>query len=302
MTTVNTSAKERMPVRKAVIPAAGLGTRMLPVSRAIPKELLPIMDLPALYYLVKEAADSGITDVLVITGREKTAMEEFFDYSPEYDAHLLAKGKEKEVRMLHDICDICNVYFIRQKEPKGLGHAILRAKTFVGNEPFAVLYGDDVIFSKTPVVRQLIDSYEAYGRAAVGGKEVSKADLCRDCSVKAEKIEGGHDEYFVDDMIEKPKPGQEFSNLSILGRVLLTPEIFGILEQTAPGAGGEIQLTDAMATLARTRGVTARLFEGERYDIGSKLGFAKANFVKALEHPEVAKEFEAFVRDYLNDH
>ena len=159
MTTVNTSAKERMPVRKAVIPAAGLGTRMLPVSHAIPKELLPIMDLPALYYLVKEAADSGITDVLVITGREKTAMEEFFDYSPEYDAHLLAKGKEKEVRMLHDICDICNVYFIRQKEPKGLGHAILRAKTFVGNEPFAVLYGDDVIFSKTPVVRQLIDSY-----------------------------------------------------------------------------------------------------------------------------------------------
>lgn len=296
-----TENEKRTPVRKAVIPAAGLGTRMLPVSHAIPKELLPIMDLPALYYLVKEAADSGITDILVITGREKTAMEEFFDYSPEYDAHLLAKGKEKEVKMLHDICDLANVYFIRQKEPKGLGHAVLRAKTFVGDEPFAVLYGDDIIFSKTPVVRQLIDSYEAFGRAAVGVKEVPKEDLARYCSMKAEKIEGGHDEYFVDDMIEKPKPGQEFSNLSILGRVLLTPEIFEILEHTAPGAGGELQLTDAMATLARTRGVTAKLFEGDRYDIGSKLGFAKANFVKALEHPEIKEEFAAFAKEYLKN-
>ena len=287
------------PVRKAIIPAAGLGTRMLPISRAIPKEMLPIMDVPALYYLVKEAADSGITDILIITGRDKTAMEEFFDYSPEYDAVLTKKGREDDVRMMHEICDMANVYFLRQKEPKGLGHAVLRAKDFVGDEPFAILYGDDIIFSDRPVVRQLIDTYEKYGLSAVGVKEVPKCDLAKYCSMKAEKIEDGDNEYYVDDMIEKPKPGEEFSNLAILGRVLLTPEIFAILENTEPGAGGEIQLTDAMAQYARTFGVTAKIFEGDRYDIGSKLGFAKANFVKALEHPETREEFAKFVKEYL---
>ena len=291
--------KATKPVRKAIIPAAGLGTRMLPISRAVPKEMLPIVDVPAMYHLVKEAADSGITDILIITGRDKGPMEEFFDYSPEYDETLSKKGKTREVEMLHEICDMANIYFIRQKQPKGLGHAVLRAKDFVGDEPFAILYGDDIVFSKTPVVRQLIDTYEKYGRGAVGVKEVSKEDLTRYCSMKAEPILDGDDEYFVDDMIEKPKPGEEFSNLAILGRVLLTPEIFPILENTAPGAGGELQLTDAMATYARTFGVTAKIFEGDRYDIGSKLGFAKANFVKALEHPETKEEFAKFVREYL---
>ena len=194
---------------------------------------------------------------------------------------------------------MANIYFLRQKEPKGLGHAVLRAKDFVGDEPFAILYGDDIIFSKRPVVRQLIDTYEKYGLSAVGVKEVSKSDLTKYCSMKAAKIEDGDGEYYVDDMIEKPKPGEEFSNLAILGRVLLTPEIFAILENTEPGAGGEIQLTDAMAKYARTFGVTAKIFEGDRYDIGSKLGFAKANFVKALEHPETKEEFAKFVKEYL---
>ncbi len=286
-------------VRKAIIPAAGLGTRMLPISRAVPKEMLPIMDFPALYYLVKEAADSGITDVLVITGRDKNAMEEFFDYSPEYDEALTRKGRAEDVELLHEICNMVNVYFLRQKEPKGLGHAVLRAKDFVGDEPFAILYGDDIVFSKRPVVSQLVDTYEKYGRAAVGVKEVTPEQLSKYCSMKAEKIDGGDDEYFVDDMIEKPKPGQEFSNLAILGRVLLTPEIFEILENTPLGAGGELQLTDAMATYACKYGVTAKIFEGDRYDIGSKLGFAKANFVKALEHPETREEFAKFVKEYL---
>ncbi len=287
-------------VRKAIIPAAGLGTRMLPISRAVPKEMLPIMDYPAVYYLVKEAAESGITDILIITGRDKECMEEFFDYSPEYDAALASKGKDGELRALHDACDLANIYFLRQKQPKGLGHAVLRAKDFVGDEPFAILYGDDLVFSKTPVVKQLIDAYEKYGRAAVGVKEVPKSDLAKYCSMKAEAIDGSDVDFFVDDMIEKPKPGQEFSNLAILGRVLLTPEIFEILENTPTGAGGELQLTDAMATYARKSGVTARIFEGDRYDIGSKTGFIKANFVKALEHPETKDEFEKFVREYMS--
>lgn len=285
-------------VKKAIIPAAGLGTRMLPISRAVPKEMLPIMDYPAIYYLVKEAADSGITDVLIITGRDKTPMEEFFDYSPEYDAALTKKRRDADREALHAACDLANVYFLRQKEPRGLGHAVLRAKNFIGDEPFAVLYGDDIIFSKTPVTRQLIDAYTAYGRPAVGVKEVPRALLSKYCSMKAVPIDGSRTDFFVDDMIEKPKPGEEFSNLAILGRVLLTPEIFSILEQTAPGAGGELQLTDAMATYARKSGVTAKIFEGDRYDIGSKLGFAKANFVKALEHPETAAEFAEFVKNY----
>jgi len=290
------------PVRKAIIPAAGLGTRMLPISRAVPKEMLPIMDYPAMYYLVKEAADSGITDVLIITGRDKEVMEDFFDYSPEYDAVLRQKGRDAEVEKLHAVCDLANVYFLRQKEPKGLGHAVLRAKDFVGAEPFAVLYGDDIIFSETPVTKQLVDAYATYGRAAVGVKEVDKALLPKYCSMKAEPIAGSDIDFFVDDMIEKPKPGEEFSNLAILGRVLLTPEIFTILENTAPGAGGELQLTDAMATYARKNGVTARIFEGDRYDIGSKLGFATANFVKALEHPETKEAFAKFVKEYMEKH
>ena len=290
------------PVRKAIIPAAGLGTRMLPISRAVPKEMLPIMDYPAMYYLVKEAADSGITDILIITGRDKEAMESFFDYSPEYDATLRAKGRTAEVEKLHAACDLANVYFVRQKEPKGLGHAVLRAKDFVGDEPFAILYGDDIIFSETPVTKQLIDAYTTYGRAAVGVKEVDKALLPKYCSMKAEAIDGSTRDFFVDDMIEKPKPGEEFSNLAILGRVLLTSEIFTILENTPLGAGGELQLTDAMAAYARKNGVTARIFEGDRYDIGSKLGFAKANFVKALEHPETKEAFEQFVKEYMEKH
>lgn len=286
-------------VRKAIIPAAGLGTRMLPISRAVPKEMLPIMDYPAIYYLVKEAAESGITDVLIVTGRDKQAMEDFFDYSPEYDQTLEKKGKTGERDLLHAACDLANVYFLRQKEPRGLGHAVLRARDFVGDEPFAILYGDDIIFSKKPVVRQLIETYERYGRAAVGVKEVPTEQLSRYCSMKAAPIAGAPDEFYVDDMIEKPKPEQAFSNLAILGRVLLTPEIFPILETISPGAGGEIQLTDAMAIYARQYGVTAKIFAGDRYDIGSKLGFAEANFVKALEHPETAEAFAAFVKEYL---
>lgn len=284
-------------ITKAIIPAAGLGTRMLPISHAVPKEMLPIVDLPAVYHLVEEAAKSGITDILIITNRDKDAMESFFDLSVEYEAALTAKGKTAEVEMLHRIADMANVYFLRQKETKGLGHAVGRARKFVGDEPFVVLYGDDIMFADYPVTRQLIDAYEKYGKPVVGVKPVSPELLQKYCSLKVESIPGEDRLTYCTDMIEKPKPGQEFSNLSILGRVLLTPEVFDIIDNLAPGAGGEYQLTDAMAILARESGVYALDFLGDRYDLGSKLGFLKANVVKGLSHPETAEEFREFIKE-----
>lgn len=284
-------------ITKAIIPAAGLGTRMLPISHAVPKEMLPIVDLPAVYHLVEEAAKSGITDILIITNRDKDAIESFFDLSIEYEAALSAKGKTKEVELLHKIADMANVYFLRQKETKGLGHAVGRARKFVGDEPFVVLYGDDVMFADYPVTRQLIDAYEKYGKPVVGVKPVSPELLQKYCSLKVESIPGEDRLTYCTDMIEKPKPGQEFSNLSILGRVLLTPEVFDIIDNLAPGAGGEYQLTDAMAILAREGGVYALDFAGERYDLGSKVGFLKANVVKGLTHPETAEEFREFIKE-----
>ncbi len=286
-------------VTKAVIPAAGLGTRMLPISHAVPKEMLPITDLPAIFYLVEEAFNSGITDILIITGRDKEAMENFFDYSPEYEANLLKKGKDDEVARLRRIADMANITFLRQREAKGLGHAVARARAFVGEEPFAVLYGDDIIFSKTPVVRQLIDAYEAYGKPVAAVKPVSPEWLSKYCSLKVEPIKDNA--YHCTDMIEKPKPGEEFSNLSILGRVLLESDVFDILDALPAGAGGEIQLTDAMAKIARTRGMTALEFEGTRYDMGSKLGFLMANVARGVTHPEVGEEFKAFLRDFCKN-
>ena len=282
-------------ITKAIIPAAGLGTRMLPISHAVPKEMLPIVDVPAVYYLVEEAVKSGITDILIITNRDKDAMEDFFDLSVEYGCALAAKGKEAELNRLREIANMANIYFLRQKETKGLGHAVGRARKFVGDEPFVVLYGDDVIFSKTPVCRQLMDAYEKYGKPVVGVKPVPMEDIRKYCSLKVENIAGEDSLYFCTDMIEKPAPGREFSNFSILGRVLLTPDIFDTIDALTPGAGGEYQLTDAMATSARAGGVYALNFEGDRYDLGSKLGFLKANIVKGLEHPETKEELRTFL-------
>ena len=240
-----------MRVTKAIIPAAGLGTRVLPATKAMPKEMLPIVDKPAIQYIVEEAVAAGIQDILIITGRNKDIIEDHFDRAPELETALGRPGKEKALEECLGIAGMANIFFVRQKQTLGLGHAVLMAKPFTGDEPFVVMYGDDVIMGEDPVAGQLIRAYEAYGRAAVGIKEVPKADLQKYCSMKAEPIQGNH--YFIDDMIEKPAPGQEFSNFSILGRCLLTPEIYTILEHTAPGAGGEIQLTDAMAVLAREK-------------------------------------------------
>ncbi len=288
-------------ITKAIIPAAGLGTRMLPISHAVPKEMLPIVDLPAVYYLIEEAVSSGITDILIITNRDKDAIEDFFDLSIEYGHALTSKGKTKEADRLYEIANMANVYFLRQKETKGLGHAVGRARSFVGDEPFIVLYGDDVIFSKTPVCRQMADVYEKYGKCVVGVKPVPMEDVRKYSSLKVDAVEGETRVTYCTDMIEKPKPGEEFSNLSILGRVLLTPEIFDVIDSLEPGAGGEIQLTDAMAKFARTKGIYALEFEGDRFDMGSKTGFLKANVTKGLTHPETSEEFKKFIKEIAKE-
>lgn len=297
--------EKTMPkIKKAVIPAAGLGTRMLPIARAVPKEMLPIVDRPAMSYLVEEAAKSGIEDILIITGRGKGVMEDYFDYSPEYEAHFAARGKAGEIEKMRETGNAfgARVYFIRQKEARGLGHAVGCARSFVGNEPFAVLYGDDIIFSEKPVVAQMIESYEKYGRAVCGVKTVPEELVMKYCSLRTHPIDGSEREFFVDDMIEKPRTRDEiFSNYSILGRVLLTPDIFDIINETPPGVGGEIQLTDAMRTLARSRGMTALDFEGKRFDLGSKLGFLSANVVRAFDDPELGAEFREFLAGFVKE-
>lgn len=282
-------------ITKAVIPAAGLGTRMLPIARTVPKEVLPIVDRPVMDYLVREAADSGITDILIITNRGKGAIEDYFDYSPEYEQKLIEKGKTKELELLRELVQRVNVHFIRQKEPRGLGHAISCARAFTGDEAFCVLYGDDVVYSDVPVCRQMMDAYEKYGLAVAAVQPVTDEQIVKYCSLDVEHIEGR--EYHVKDMIEKPKPEEKFSNLSILGRVLLTPDIYDILDNTAPGAGNEIQLTDAMKELARTKGMSAVEFIGKRYDMGSKMGFLEANIEYALRDPALGEDFRAYLKE-----
>lgn len=286
-----------MKIKKAVIPAAGLGTRMLPISRTVPKEMLPIVDKPAISTLVEEAAAAGAEDILIITGRGKDAIENYFDYSVEYEQKLMSSGKLDKIEEMRRICSMANVYFLRQKETRGLGHAVLTAKNFVGNEPFYILYGDDVIMSETPVCSQMKSAFEKYGKPVCGVKPVPWELVAKYCSLKADEIEKGV--YNVTDMIEKPKPEEVYTNLSILGRVLLTPDIFDILEETPPGAGGEIQLTDAMRVVSNRVGMTAIDFEGTRFDFGSKLGFLKANVTEAVKHPEVGEEFRAFLKEFV---
>ena len=283
-------------VRKAVIPAAGLGTRVLPATKVMPKEMLPIVDKPAIQYIVEEAAASGIEDILIITNRGKGLLEDHFDRAPELERRLAGDpAKEAILNQVVGISKLANIFYVRQKETKGLGHAIGCAREFVGDEPFAVLYGDDVILGEDPACGQLMRAYEQFGSGVVGVKEVSREAIRKYSSLKVEHIQ---DNYFrCTDMVEKPQPGQEFSLYSILGRCVLPPEIFDILDNTPPGAGGEIQLTDAMATLARRGGMTAVDFTGTRYDMGNKLGIMQASVEVALNHPEIGKEFRAYLKE-----
>ncbi len=283
-------------VRKAVIPAAGLGTRVLPATKAMPKEMLPIVDKPAIQYIVEEAAASGIEDILIITNRGKGLLEDHFDRAPELEERLTGNPeKEAILGQVVGISRLANIYYVRQKETRGLGHAVNCARSFVQGEPFAVLYGDDVILGEDPACGQLIRAYEAFGLGVVGVKEVTPEAIVKYSSLKVEPLQ---DNYFrCTDMVEKPAPGQAFSLYSILGRCVLPPEIFDILDRTPPGAGGEIQLTDAMRALARRDGMTAVDFTGTRYDMGSKLGIMQASVEVALDHPEIGGAFRAYLRE-----
>ncbi|MBR6633029.1 MAG: UTP--glucose-1-phosphate uridylyltransferase GalU [Clostridia bacterium] len=288
-----------MRVRKAVIPAAGLGTRMLPAAKAVPKEMMPIVDKPAMQYQIEEAVASGITDILIITNRGKESIEDYFDFSPEYEKHLEMKGKTAELESLRAIANMANITFIRQKEAKGLGHAVLCAKSFIGNEPFAVLYGDDLIEAHKPTTKSLIEIYEKYGKGVVGVSKVAPELIHKYCSLKVDKIE---DRIFsCTDMIEKPTPDKVMSYYSILGRVVLPPEIFQLLETSKPGFGGEIQLTDSMAELARRTGVMAYEFPGTHHDLGSKLGLLKANISYGVKHDEIGEDFRQWLKNYVKE-
>lgn len=287
-----------MKVTKAVIPAAGLGTRVLPATKAMPKEMLTIVDKPAIQYIVEEAVNSGITDILIITNRGKGIMEDHFDRAPELEVRLQQTGKTDVYDEIVSISRLANIFFIRQKETKGLGHAVSCARSFVGNEPFAVLYGDDVIIGDDPACGQLIRAYEKYGKAAVGIKAVPEDAIYKYSSLKVEHLTDNL--YNCTDMIEKPKSKEQVLSLfSILGRCVLTPDIFDILEHTAPGAGGEIQLTDAMKTLAQTVGITGVDYTGKRYDMGDKLGTLQATVEIALRNPKLGGPFKEYLKELV---
>lgn len=288
-----------MKITKAVIPAAGLGTRMLPATKVLSKEMFPIVDKPAIQYIIEEAVASGITDILIITNRGKEIIENHFDKSPELEQSLVSKGKDDIYKEVIKVSKLANIFFIRQKEPRGLGHAISCARSFVGKEPFAVLYGDDVIIGEDPACLQLMRAYEQYGKTVLGINKVSKEDISKYSSLKVENLKDNI--FHCTDMIEKPSPNEVMSLYSILGRCILTPDIFDILDKTVPGAGGEVQLTDAMKILARSSGMTAVEFTGTRYDMGSKLGLMKACVEVALKHEEIGNEFKKYLKSIVNN-
>lgn len=283
-----------MKVRKAIIPAAGLGTRFLPATKAQPKEMLPIVDKPTIQYIIEEAVASGIEEILIITGRNKKSIEDHFDKSVELEMELERAGKQEMLDLVKGISDMVDIHYIRQKEPRGLGHAINCAKSFVGNEPFAVMLGDDVVESEVPCLKQLINCFNEYKTTILGVQTVAPENVD-----KYGIIDGIHIEdrvYKVKKLVEKPAVEEAPSNIAILGRYIITPQIFEILENTKPGKGNEIQLTDALETLIKHEAMYAYDFEGRRYDVGDKLGFLQATIEFALRREELR---EGFI-EYLN--
>jgi UTP--glucose-1-phosphate uridylyltransferase len=286
-------------VRKAVFPAAGLGTRFLPATKAQPKEMLPLVDKPLIQYGVEEAYHSGIQNIIIVTGRGKTAIEDHFDVSFELEQTLEAKGKKDLLAIVRGVSDMINVAYVRQKEALGLGHAVLRAKELVGPEPFAVILSDDVIDSEIPAIRQLLDVYEFYGASVVALMEVEGEAISAYGVVDAEPVShnGGKGRLFrIRNMVEKPKLSEAPSNLAIIGRYVLTAEIFESIETIGPGSGGEIQLTDALKHLLRSRPIYGYRFEGQRYDAGDKLGFLKATVEFALRRYDLGNEFREYLK------
>ena len=283
-----------MKVRKAIIPAAGLGTRLLPNTKSIPKEMLPLVDKPVLQYIVEEAVSAGVEQILIITNRGKSPIEDYFDYAPDLESRLLADGKEKEARTIRDVADMADVFFVRQKETKGLGHAVWRARSFVGDEPFAILLGDDIMLSETPVLKQLVDAAEANSCSAIAIREFPGEEICKYSSVKLEEKLSDR-VYRIGDMNEKPTMDERLSNYAIMGRYVLTPAIFDILEQTPPGRNNEIQLTDGMRKLCHVEPMCAVDFEGKRYDTGNLKGYLESIIDFALKNEEAGDWLRQFI-------
>lgn len=284
-------------VRKAIIPAAGLGTRFLPATKAQPKEMLPIVDKPTIQYIIEEAIESGIEKFLIVTGRSKRSIEDHFDRSIELELNLKAHKKDDLLAMVKKISDI-NLHYIRQKEPLGLGHAVLCAKDFVGTEPFAVLLGDDVVDAQTPCLKQLIDVYDKTGATILGVQEVP-LDKVSSYGIISPVRQMDARTWEVGDMVEKPKKEGAPSRLAVLGRYIITPDIFDILEKTTPGLGGEIQLTDALRILAKQQQIFAYNFVGRRYDVGDKEGFLEATVEQALKRPELRDAFLSYLKSII---
>jgi UTP--glucose-1-phosphate uridylyltransferase len=289
-----------MKVRKAIIPAAGLGTRFLPATKAMPKEMLPIVDKPTIQYIVEEAVESGIEDILIVTGKGKRAIEDHFDHSFELEQNLLEKKKFELLSEVQKSSKLVDIHYIRQKEPKGLGHAIWCARKFIGNEPFAVLLGDDIVQAEKPCLKQMIEQYERYNASIIGVQPVPDHEVSRYGIVDGQKI--GDRFYSVKHLVEKPSKEEAPSNLAILGRYILSPRIFDILHGQTPGAGGEIQLTDAIAELNRYEAVYAYDFEGIRYDVGEKMGFIQTTIEFALEREDLKYRLLDYLAEVMAKH
>jgi UTP--glucose-1-phosphate uridylyltransferase len=287
-------------VRKAIIPAAGLGTRFLPATKAMPKEMLPIVDKPTIQYIVEEAIESGIEDIIIVTGKGKRAIEDHFDFAAELEQNLLEKGKMDLLNKVQYSTNLADIHYIRQKEPKGLGHAVWCARNFIGDEPFAVLLGDDIVQSETPCLKQLINQYEETLSSVIGVQTVADNETHRYGIIDPLTQEGRR--YQVDNFVEKPAPGTEPSNLAIMGRYILTPEIFMFLDKQEKGAGGEIQLTDAIQQLNQIQRVFAYNFEGKRYDVGEKIGFIKTTIEFALQHDDLHKDVLEYLKELVAIH
>jgi len=281
-------------IKKAIIPAAGLGTRFLPATKAQPKEMLPIVDKPTIQYIVEEAVASGIEDIIIVTGRTKKAIEDHFDKSVELEMELEKKQNKELLEIVRSVSRIANIYYIRQKEPKGLGHAVLTAKTFIGNEPFAVLLGDDIIDSEKPALKQMMEVYERYNASILGVQTVDRKDVNKYGIVDGIEVE--NKVYRVNDMVEKPSINSAPSNIAVLGRYIITPAIFKYLEKQEIGAGGEIQLTDALNKLAKEEAMYAYDFTGKRYDVGNKMGFLQATVEFALKRDDLKDEFKEYLK------
>jgi UTP--glucose-1-phosphate uridylyltransferase len=286
-----------MRIRKAIIPAAGLGTRFLPATKAQPKEMLPIVDKPAIQYIVEEAIDSGIEDIIIVTGRNKRAIEDHFDKSIELEMLLAEKGNQELLTIVQNVSNLVNVHYIRQKQPLGLGHAVLCASKFIGNEPFALLLGDDIIDSDPPCLKQMIDLYDEVKTSVIAAQTVPWEDVDKYGIISPAKQEGRLQ--YIHDLVEKPNRDQAPSNMAVIGRYVIEPEIFTILEKCEPGRAGEIQLTDALRILNREKPMLAYMQQGRRYDVGDKFGYIQATIEFALQREELQPQLLVYLKDLL---